>query len=142
MVQSIIEIIPKLVIASVFMHIAGLCDGKRDFLLFKYEDQNQFWNPRISWTNKWKDGIRERGERFFKSSTWFVSITDGFHLVKAIHTVSIVLSVTFVAYISFSILESFLISITFRVLYWAGFWITYTRKDEAKGISERDKYNL
>jgi len=43
----------------------------------------QHWfNPELSWKNKWKNGNRSEGERFWGSSTVFVMITDFWHFAK------------------------------------------------------------
>jgi len=78
--------------------MAGLADGTRDVLSFRYSrsifpqaDGEQFlgagpafWNPDISWRNKWKDGDPEQGERFPGSSTFLVWLTDAWHLLQFI----------------------------------------------------------
>lgn len=76
--------------------LAGLADGTRDVLSFRYSRSifprgdgetllgagAQFWNPDISWRNKWKDGDPDQGERFPLSSTALVFLTDGWHLLQ------------------------------------------------------------
>lgn len=41
-----------------------------------------FWNYKISWKNKWKNGDPTQGEKFWGSSTIFVSFTDAWHLFQ------------------------------------------------------------
>lgn len=43
-----------------------------------------FWDNRLAWRNKWKEGDPTKGERFFGSSTFLVMFMDGWHVVKAI----------------------------------------------------------
>ena len=50
----------------------------------KWSKFNQFTNPNISWQNKWKNGYRIQGEKFFGSSTFLVWTTDFWHLAKTI----------------------------------------------------------
>lgn len=33
----------------------------------------------ISWVNKWKNGTKALGEKFFGSSRWFVALSDTWH---------------------------------------------------------------
>lgn len=88
-----------LIIAVLALSIlAGLADGVRDTLSFRYsqsvfpqDDGEQllgageiFWNPAISWRNKWENGDPAQGERFLGSSTVFVWLTDGWHLMQFI----------------------------------------------------------
>lgn len=42
----------------------------------------QWWNPALSWPNKWKNGDRAQGEAFPLSSTAFVFTTDAWHFFK------------------------------------------------------------
>ena len=39
-----------------------------------------FWVKDQSWKNKWKNGDKKQGEKFFGSSRWFVAQTDAWHL--------------------------------------------------------------
>ena len=39
-----------------------------------------FWHKNKSWQNKWKNGDKSQGEKFFGSSRWFVAQTDAWHL--------------------------------------------------------------
>ena len=41
-----------------------------------------FWDHSTAWKNKWKQGDPKNGERFPGSSTSFVTLMDGWHLVK------------------------------------------------------------
>jgi len=51
--------------------------------IFKTMDEF-FWNPKISWKNKYKNHNKEEGEKFFCSTTVFVFLTDGWHLFQSI----------------------------------------------------------
>ena len=78
--------------------LAGLADGARDTLSFRYSQSifpqgpgerllgggEQFWNPALSWRNKWKNGDPAQGERYPGSSTALVFLTDGWHLLQFI----------------------------------------------------------
>ena len=71
-----------------FLTIAGLAEAGMDALAHDFEgsifkDANpNFWNPIVSGGNKWKNGDRNQGERFFLSSTLLVGFTEGWHLFK------------------------------------------------------------
>lgn len=66
-----------------------------------------YWNPAISWTNKWnvsksfKEAVENpnsgKGERFPGSSTFFVWLTDAFHLFQFIFLNSLFLALSFMA---------------------------------------------
>jgi hypothetical protein len=55
-----------------------------------------FWNEQESWRNKWADGLPANGEAFPGSSTVFVSLTSGWHLMQMV-----VLTCFFVAIVSY-----------------------------------------
>jgi hypothetical protein len=72
-----------------------------------------YWNPVYSWANKWKQEINTNNirviglfeyysngkpkERFFGSSTFFVWLTDAFHLFQCIFLNSLILAFGFIA---------------------------------------------
>lgn len=80
------EILPA---ASMF--VAGALNGVNQDLLFHYHEfQNtfpnanpEFWDPDISWRNKYENGDPAQGEAFPGSSTIFVAATDGYHATVA-----------------------------------------------------------
>lgn len=69
---------------------AGTVDGFSENLKWKYykfentfpNAKREFWDPRESWRNKWKNGDPSQGERFLGSSTIFVGATDGYHMLN------------------------------------------------------------
>lgn len=75
-------------ISILFFGLYGAFEAVMDTLQFKFhtsvfKDLNQvFWNPEVSWQNKWKDGCPKFGPKFWGSTTWFVFVTDGWHLMK------------------------------------------------------------
>jgi hypothetical protein len=64
------------------MLLAGLAEGMMDKLQFHLPEKlwgNNFWDPGISWMNKYgPDGTY----RFWGSTTVLVFLTDGWHLMK------------------------------------------------------------
>jgi hypothetical protein len=63
--------------------LAGICEGVMDGLDHHYDKPNQFWNPDISYTNKYKNHDPKQGRAFPGSLTWLAWTTDGWHLMKA-----------------------------------------------------------
>ena len=49
---------------------------------------SRYWIKAMSSTNKWKDGDPRKGEKFFGSSRWFVSLTDAWHVFGFVFRVS------------------------------------------------------
>lgn len=71
--------------------IGGISNAVMDVLRFRYstsifrEFKNQlWWNPSISWKNKWKNGDPSQGEKFWGSSRWFVRFTDAWHFFQGL----------------------------------------------------------
>lgn len=52
---------------------------------------SRYWIKSMSAPNKWKDGDPRKGEKFFGSSRWFVSLTDAWHLFGLIERVSFII---------------------------------------------------
>lgn len=72
---------PKQHIApAVLVFAAGAFEGVMDGLQFHYDKPDQFWNPDISWQNKYKGRNTENGKTF--AGKYFVAATDGWHMMK------------------------------------------------------------
>jgi len=81
--------------------VLGITKGIQDKLLFHFDTSvfkrlGNWWNPKESWKNKWKDGDKSKGERFFLSSTWLVSLTDAWHFFGLIRNFSIFLIIALI----------------------------------------------
>jgi len=71
--------------------VSGVAKGYSDVINYRYEEfkiihpnaNDQYWNPDISWTNKWKVGSTTE-ERFWGSSRWFVPLTDANHMFPTV----------------------------------------------------------
>lgn len=68
-----------------------MLDGTIETISYHYETgfqsrfsniNNQFWNPTLSWKNKYKDGNPALGPKFMGSTTIFASTTDAYHLLR------------------------------------------------------------
>ncbi len=88
-----------------------------------YDFGAQFWDPRISWVNKYitnNDGILEYKPKFFGSTTFLVFLTDGWHLMKEIMLSSMCISFGFISeYNTFLlfVITRFSIGIVFHIFY-------------------------
>ena len=56
----------------------AICDLSEDGKLKFYK--KTYWIKAFSWQNKYKNGDKKQGEKFFGSSRWFVLFTDAWHL--------------------------------------------------------------
>lgn len=93
-----------IVISIILIIIAGFAEAIMDTLAHHFESSvfsklnPQFWNPIVSGANKWKDGKRENGEKFFLSSTLLVGVTEAWHLFKMIRTLLLFSSASLIGY--------------------------------------------
>jgi len=116
-----------LTLLFVLLIIAGIANAIMDTLQFRFYGSvfkklpGKWWDPKISWRNKWKDGDPQNGEKFWGSSRWFVRFTDAWHFFQSITwtclMVAIVLySEIFVWWVDF-ILFYFVFTSSFSLFY-------------------------
>ena len=115
-----------LVILLVF--IAGISNGIMDELQFHFHKSVfsnksiMFWNPEMSWMNKYKFKHPKYGPKFFGSTTFLVWITDAWHLFQMIMWTSLFLSIVLYQ----PILDNFIFDfILLRIVFFIGFKIFY-----------------
>lgn len=82
--------ITKVVILFILMLLFVVSDAMQDAITWNF-DQSVFRNlnplyfdPSQSWVNKYKDNNPLEGEKFFGSTTFFVWLTDFWHMLKFI----------------------------------------------------------
>ena len=91
------------VAAFSFLLFAGaVCSNAvMDTISFRYDRSvfskldkfHQWFDPRISWVNKWKNGDPAQGEAFILSSTALVATTDAWHFFKAVTIICVLLAI-------------------------------------------------
>lgn len=82
----------KILTASL-VFVGGAAKGFNETLHFNYKafekafpGVNENWfDPQVSWRNKYRDGDPDNGPKFFLSTSVFVMITDQYHLNNFIH---------------------------------------------------------
>ena len=111
-----------LTLIPVFFYVlSGICDAIIDTLshhfgmsVFYFMD-HQFWDPNISWKNKYVNGDPVEGYVKWKllgiSFTKPVQLTDGFHFVKMIREGSNILAITT------ALIVPFVFSIFYTILF-------------------------
>lgn len=134
----------NLLLIVLFIIITAISKSIRDKINFHYEKsifsnfKNQkWWNPQISWKNKYKDCDETKGRSFIGSKTWLVFITDAWHFFESLQLfsffVSIILAFNFSYdlkwywYILIFIFLKLIYSATFE-LFWSKILI-YKRKN-------------
>jgi hypothetical protein len=120
-------------ILLIFLSLVGFFEAVMDKLQFNYNKSifinfknQQFWNPKISWKNKWENGDKDNGERFLFSSTLFVFTTDAWHLAKFFRNICIAISMFIFLYFSLSI-ETFFYLVLGRILWGVVFEISFSK---------------
>lgn len=116
-----------IILSVVFSVIAGIskaiCDLSEENKLKFYK--KTFWVKSLSWQNKWKNGDKKQGEKFFGSSRWFVMLTDAWHLfgvlfrttfAKAYICVGLLISIN-IWYAFASIVVYIIFATTFHIFY-------------------------
>ena len=78
-----------LVLGLICFTLMGISEAVMDtlqFHFFKSKFSNfkkqLFWDPTISWKNKYKNGDPKQGPKFPLSTTLLVGLTDGWHFFK------------------------------------------------------------
>ncbi len=73
--------ITLIILSVVFSILSGICKAVMDLSEeSKIKGNPLFWHKNKSWQNKWKNGDKTQGEKFWLSSTFFVAQTDAWHL--------------------------------------------------------------
>lgn len=120
-----------IILSVVFSILSGICKAVMDLSEeSKIKGNPLFWHKNKSWQNKWKNGDKKQGEKFWLSSTFFVAQTDAWHLFGVLFRISFAVAYTcigmlttvsyfylfgvVVAYILFA--TSFHIFYTFKIL--------------------------
>ena len=111
---------------------AGMFEGTAEALKFHYSNVDQklslndnFWNPEISWRNKYKNGDPGQGERFTGSSTTLVWTTDGYHAMRFGRNTCLITGITLKIGDRQRWWKYFIELIAFYISYQVGFTITY-----------------
>lgn len=123
-----------LVLTLFLCFLAGAFDGIAETLkwhpgvfLFKFRSARvQFWDPALSWKNKYKNGDPLQGEKFWQSSRALVFLTDGYHLMRFLKNQAL-----FIALALPLLITSFYLSVAVYCLsyflYTAGFSLLYDK---------------
>lgn len=82
-----------LIIAIALIFLSGAANGLHETLVWHYpafkaklpSANDQYWNPQISWKNKYANYPENVKPRFFGSTTFLVFITDAKHLFSELH---------------------------------------------------------
>jgi hypothetical protein len=112
--------------------LAGFFEGAMDTLQFHYYEsifkdfKNQlYWNPEVSWKNKYKNGNPTEGPKFIFSTNFLVSLTDGWHTFKLLRNICLFLFLPIIGFYINNINMLILMIFISRTIYGLGFWLSY-----------------
>jgi hypothetical protein len=76
-----------MILSTILIIISAIANAVMDKISFHhstsiFKNWSNFWNPKESWKNKWKNGDKQQGERFPLSSSLLVGFTDAWHAAK------------------------------------------------------------
>ncbi len=112
--------------------VSGMADGTAEALKWHYDKVDQrynlndsYWNPAISYKNKYAGGITANGPKFPGSTTYLVWTTDGYHMARMVRNTSFVGAVVIHPYKKKKWYKYVIEFGTYYAAYTAGFNITY-----------------
>ena len=84
-----------IILSVIFAILSGICKAVIDLSEeSKIKGNPLFWHKNKSWQNKWKNGDKSQGEKFWLSSTFFVAQTDAWHLFGVLFRISFAVAYT------------------------------------------------
>ena len=83
----------KHIAPGVLVFVSGSAEGVMDHLQFHGDNGDQFWDPRVSWKNKYKNRDVSQGMTF--RGKYLVFTTDGWHLMKFGRNITMFVAFTF-----------------------------------------------
>jgi hypothetical protein len=121
-------------ISVLLIIIAAIANAICDKLQFHFSTSifpsNTFWNPQVSWKNKWKNGDKSQGEKFFGSSTFLVFTTDAWHLFKMFMLVCISLAIVFYSPITkYKLLDALILHTLWGIIFELVFKHVLTKRE-------------
>jgi len=114
--------------------MAGSFEGTAESLKWHYdqfentfpEANNEYWNPELSWRNKYKNGDPVQGPAYFGSTTFLAWTTDGYHLMRTSRNVMLGATLFLTPRCEFDWRRMLLRVVVYSLSYQAGFHLTYT----------------
>lgn len=83
------------IFAAIFKAIIDTLQFHYNKSIFIKRKMQNWWNPEISWMNKYKDHDVSKGEAFLGSTTIFCWITDAWHFFQSLYLNFIFLAIVF-----------------------------------------------
>jgi hypothetical protein len=126
----------SLIIGIILVSIAGVSKAIMDNLQFHFNRSifkfnpvkynQQFWDPTLSWQNKYKEGSMTE-PKFFGSTSYFVFITDAWHLFQMFMFICLFTGIAITAFYSGSFIFMILKVIILRLFFGGVFTLFFNR---------------
>ncbi len=116
-----------MILGYLLIILAGISEAVMDKVQFHYNKSifsklnGLFWDPSISWKNKWKSDLKT--ERFKGSSNIFVFTTDAWHLFKFLRNLFLFIGIPLICYDTEHII---IVCIVARILFGLSFTLFLT----------------
>jgi hypothetical protein len=133
----------SLVIGIILVSIAGMSKAIMDKLQFHYHKSmfkqdpvryNQtFWDPTLSWSNKYKEGSMTE-PKFFGSTSYFVFLTDAWHLFQMLMLICLFIGVAITSFYSGSFIFMMIKVIILRLFFGLTFTLFFNKFLNVKTI--------
>lgn len=124
-------------IGIILVILSSISEAIMDTIMFHYdrsvfiEKQNQqFWNPELSWKNKYKTDLKT--PKFPGSTTIFVFLTDAWHRHKFYRNTFLFIGLPLIAFFSLSFLNMLLMICIARLIFGLVFTYFYYRYSNKK----------
>lgn len=119
------------ILGLLFVAASSIAEAIMDKIQFHYDKsifsqdkyKQTFWNPNLSWVNKWKDDSAKE-EKFLGSSSIFVFTTDAWHLFKFFRNTFLFIGLPLLSFGSMNII---LAAILARIIYGLVFTICFNK---------------
>lgn len=113
-----------IIVIYILVILASICNAIMDITAHKFHRSvfkklnPQYWNPEISWKNKYVDGDSNKGRvKWFLNFDKPVQLTDAWHLFKSLMIIFLCGAIGVACLISLPIFESFIIFLTVGVVW-------------------------
>lgn len=90
------------------------------------ETDPEYWNPELSWKNKYADGTPESGPKYFGSTTFLAWTTDGYHLMRTSRNLMFGATLFLTPRKDFDWRNMVVRIVAYSLAYQAGFHLAYT----------------
>ena len=93
--------------------------------IFKLYRKQQYWNPKLSWANKYKQDLKT--PKFICSTTCLVFLTDAWHFFKFLRTLVMFVGLIIIGFNSTSVWFVILFTIIARILFGLAFQLFFEK---------------